>query len=142
MYICPAPVIVWGLTFCAVENADQAAKSTDICVRRSFVNVMPRASKVLGKQITIRPDWDNLKIPIMELLLRKKFADSTLQKKLVAIEDPIIEENYWGDTFWGVCNGTGSNILGRLLTEIREDIILNLKHKFNQSEIDDILNHL
>lgn len=32
----------------------------------------------------------------------------------------LIEGNNWGDTFWGVCNGRGENMLGKLLMEIRD----------------------
>jgi len=32
----------------------------------------------------------------------------------------LIEGNTWGDTYWGVCRGRGSNNLGKLLMKIRE----------------------
>lgn len=34
----------------------------------------------------------------------------------------LIEGNTWGDTFWGVCNGQGLNVLGNLLMEIRQEL--------------------
>ena len=40
--------------------------------------------------------------------------------KLQLIEGEIVEENTWGDTFWGVCKGVGENHLGKLLMEIRD----------------------
>lgn len=55
----------------------------------------------------------------MQYLLRQKFVDPVLMEKLRAITRPIIEDNHWGDTFWGVCGGVGENHLGRLLEEIR-----------------------
>jgi predicted NAD-dependent protein-ADP-ribosyltransferase YbiA (DUF1768 family) len=32
----------------------------------------------------------------------------------------LIEGNWWGDTYWGVCNGVGENHLGKLLMKIRD----------------------
>ena len=29
--------------------------------------------------------------------------------------EELVEGNYWGDTFWGICNGEGTNWLGILL---------------------------
>jgi predicted NAD-dependent protein-ADP-ribosyltransferase YbiA (DUF1768 family) len=28
----------------------------------------------------------------------------------------------WGDRFWGVCNGVGENMLGKLLMQVREEL--------------------
>ena len=55
--------------------------------------------------------------------LRKKFADPELRNLLLATGDEeLIEGNYWGDTYWGVCNGVGQNKLGKLLMQVREEI--------------------
>jgi predicted NAD-dependent protein-ADP-ribosyltransferase YbiA (DUF1768 family) len=35
----------------------------------------------------------------------------------------LIEENTWGDTFWGICKGQGENHLGRLLMQIRDELL-------------------
>ena len=37
----------------------------------------------------------------------------------------LIEGNTWewSRTFWGVCNGSGENHLGRLLMKVREELI-------------------
>lgn len=32
----------------------------------------------------------------------------------------LIEGNYWGDVFWGTCDGVGENWLGRLLMAQRD----------------------
>lgn len=60
----------------------------------------------------------------MESLLRQKFNKNTfLGKRLIETKDiELIEGNTWGDTFWGVCNGRGQNILGKLLMKIRDEI--------------------
>ena len=34
----------------------------------------------------------------------------------------LVEDNAWGDTFWGRCNGIGKNHLGKILMVIREEL--------------------
>jgi predicted NAD-dependent protein-ADP-ribosyltransferase YbiA (DUF1768 family) len=65
-----------------------------------------------------------MKLPVMEHLLRQKFfTGSELAAKLVQTGDAILMEgNNWGDSFWGVCAGVGSNHLGRLLMLIRKEL--------------------
>lgn len=36
-----------------------------------------------------------------------------------ASSDNCREGNTWGDTFWGICGGQGSNMLGQLLMDVR-----------------------
>jgi len=31
-------------------------------------------------------------------------------------------ENTWGDTFWGICDNKGKNILGIILMEVRDSL--------------------
>ena len=58
----------------------------------------------------------------MEDILRAKFKDPILAKKLKEIKEPIVEENTWNDTYWGVCNSKGSNHLGILLEKIKKEL--------------------
>lgn len=72
----------------------------------------------------MREDWEEIKISVMEALLRQKFCDARtgLGRMLVDTGDQdIVEGNSWGDRFWGV-DGTGKNILGKLLMHIRDDL--------------------
>jgi ribA/ribD-fused uncharacterized protein len=121
----PSTVEYEGFQYWSVENAYQAAK----CVDEQSLYAMrclqtPRQAKRLGKTVPIRSDWDEVKVPIMENLLRQKFTIyPNLSLKLYQTGDIYIEEtNTWGDTFWGVCNGRGRNVLGNLLMKVREDI--------------------
>jgi len=78
-------------------------------------------AKKRGRKVTMREDWDQVKIPIMEDLLSQKFSDPVLAKKLVETGDSqLVEGNWWGDVFWGVCRGEGQNNLGKILMKIRE----------------------
>jgi N-glycosidase YbiA len=108
----------------SVEHAYQAAK----CRRRSDRDFILEASspgeaKRRARQVEIVRDWDNIKLSVMEKLLRQKFAKEPFRSQLLSTGDQeLIEGNTWGDTFWGVCRGQGQNHLGRLLMEIRADI--------------------
>jgi len=35
----------------------------------------------------------------------------------------LVEGNSWNDVWWGVCEGEGENHLGRILMDIRAEII-------------------
>lgn len=121
----PCSVDLDGFQYPSVEHAYQAAKTCDP-VERMIIRMMPRAgqTKSYGRQIKhLYPDWDLVKIEIMRGLLRQKFADLALKWILLNTgSEELVEGNYWGDTFWGVCNGTGENWLGRLLMEVREEL--------------------
>lgn len=119
----PHPIKVCGITYCNVEAAYQAGKSLDGKVRRQFSRLNGAESKKRGRTVKLRPDWDKAKIEVMELCLRAKFSNPKMQKLLLSTgERTLIEGNYWGDTFWGVCKGEGRNTLGTLLMIIRNDL--------------------
>ena len=77
-------------------------------------------AKRLGSQIPLRHDWEQVKLDVMETILRDKFTrHSGLRVQLLDTGDrELVEQNTWGDRFWGVC-GVGENHLGRLLVKIR-----------------------
>lgn len=106
-----------------VEHAFQASKSLDQTEQDKILNAStPGNAKKLGRSIARRPDWETKKRGIMFNLLRMKFVQNKhLEEKLLATDDAIlIEGNTWGDTFWGVCNGVGTNHLGETLMFIRK----------------------
>lgn len=68
-----------------------------------------------------RPDWEMVKIPIMEIILIHKVEQHEyVAKKLEATGNRYLVENSWRDEYWGWGkNGDGQNILGKLWTKIR-----------------------
>lgn len=109
-------------TYLSVEAAYQAAKTLDLDERKRFERISPAGAKRLGRRVELRPDWETVKIDIMRQLLGQKFRINTeLYIKLSQTgTHELIEENWWGDTFWGKCRGEGENWLGKLLMEIRD----------------------
>lgn len=113
-----APITIEGRRFRCVEAAFQAAK----CPQRAkeFENLSGSEAKRLGRKVALRPDWEESKLDIMYQLLAAKFAQHPeLAEKLKATSDPIVEDNTWGDTYWGRCNGRGQNHLGQLLEQLK-----------------------
>ena len=119
-----------GIIYPSVEHAYVASKTLNMGERVSVLNMTPGQAKRYGRTISIRPDWDTYRLEIMLVLLRKKFAIPSLAKKLLAIVEPIVEDNYWGDTFWGVCKGEGRNELGNLLMQVQDEILQDQLNDF------------
>lgn len=107
----------------SVENAFQAAKVLDDSTRRIFRVCSSQEAKKEGKRVPLRTDWEDIKLDVMYSCLKSKFEDPTLRQQLLDTGDAeLIETNNWGDTFWGICKGEGSNHLGKLLMQLREEI--------------------
>jgi N-glycosidase YbiA len=120
-----ARVVLDGQIFPSVEHAYQAAKTLD---RPSRIAIAlcetPGAAKRAGKQAPMRDGWDDMKLAVMEDLLRQKFKDPELADQLLDTEGhELVEGNFWGDVFWGVCRGKGENHLGKLLMKIRSELL-------------------
>ena len=112
-----------GLT---VEHHYQAAKAKHLA---DWLSIMaaesPFEAKKMGKEIEIREDWDQIKLILMEQFTREKYATNhNLRQKLMETEGSlIVEENHWGDVFWGVCNGAGQNYLGKIIMKVRDQFL-------------------
>ncbi len=108
-----------------VEHAYQASKSIDPHIRDMIrVCPTPGIAKRLGKTIKLRSNWEDIKLNMMLLLLREKFNEPSLKKALSNTGTrELIEENNWGDTFWGIYKREGQNHLGKILMKIRREII-------------------
>lgn len=120
----PAKIKYLEFTYPSVEHAYQAAKTTDKSLRRQMTHAStPSEAKKWGRKLPLRPDWDDVKLGIMELLLRQKFSKPNIAQALLDTgEAELIEGNWWNDTYWGICNGQGENQLGRLLMKLRKEL--------------------
>jgi len=122
----------------ANEHRFQAMKTLDQDQRLVILLVdSAREAKRLGRRVSLRPDWEDIKDDIMEMTLRLKFEDEDLRQKLLDTGDEVlIEGNWWGDRYWGACPGYvdgskrwdgntetwyGENKLGQLLMKLREE---------------------
>ena len=114
-----------GVTYPSVEHAYQAAKTTDLAERELLLPLTAGQAKRYGRKVTVRHDWEDVKVSVMRSLLEQKFAIESYKDLLHATgSQEILEGNNWGDVFWGVNlqNNKGQNHLGRIIMAIRDKI--------------------
>jgi len=105
-----------------VEHYFQAMKSTRQDYRRSIMAVTdPFEARRIGRSVRLSSTWEASKDLYMREALRLKFDPRyTYAQLLLATGDDLIEEvNTWRDTYWGICNGVGKNVLGVMLMDLR-----------------------
>jgi len=117
-----------GVYYPSTEHAYQAAKTLNKEERKLILaQPTPGKAKRMGStSITLRPDWDEQRIPIMTDLTRQKFKNNSILNNLLLStgNEKIIEGNRWGDTFWGrdLRTNKGQNNLGRIIMQVRDEI--------------------
>lgn len=110
------------------EHAFQSEK----CCRqedRKYIreSLTPYEARARGQVIHMRGDWNEIRELVMLELLEIKFShESLLLPMLLELKEYHLEEgNYYHDKFWGncycnKCGGTGTNMLGKMLMDIRD----------------------
>jgi hypothetical protein len=107
------------------EHAFVAAKTLDLGERKLVFNTQtPGQVKRLGRQLSLRPDWNDIRTRIMYTIVNDKFhrTPELAELLLSTSNHALIEGNTWNDQFWGQCNGKGANWLGRILMDIRSKL--------------------
>ena len=124
MYKCQ--VKVDGIVYQSAEAAYQAQKTTDIDIRHEFSKLGPVEAKEKGRHIQMLKSFN--RIDAMGKVLIAKFSQNKdLLDELLKINGVIVEGNTWNDTYWGVCNGKGENMLGKMLSRIRDNVLAKTK---------------
>ena len=120
----PQEIEFEGITYPTNEHFFQAMKTLDINQRRAIANAStPGLAKKMGRSVSLRPDWEDIKDDVMLEGLYRKFTNDELAEWLLDTGDEeLVEGNWWGDRYWGVCNGIGQNKLGKLLMKVREEL--------------------
>lgn len=120
----PVKLNVDQITYPTLEHAYQAAKTLTFEDRVNISKAeTPALAKQMGKLCALRPNWNDVKLKVMIELVTLKFEDPALRKMLLrTAPKELIEGNWWGDTYWGVCKGKGSNHLGKILMKIRSEL--------------------
>jgi len=120
------PIEYMGLSYTTTEHFYQAMKC-DNDEQIGFISRLktPAEAKKAGRKISIRKDWDSIKLEVMLYAQRQKYKNEELKTMLLETGDKHIQEgNYWNDRFWGVClkTGEGENNLGKIIMYVREEI--------------------
>lgn len=119
------PFMMHGLSWPSSENAYQFCKIGEPTEEdvQFFTQCPPGHAKRAGKTAKLRENWEALKTQIMHTILECKFLQCPVARKcLLGTTGELVEVNWWGDTFWGSCDGKGENRLGRILMDIRYTI--------------------
>jgi len=74
------------------------------------------------KLVSIRQDWEDIKVDVMRCGLMAKFTQNeNLKKLMLSTGDAELIEDSPYDGFWGAANN-GKNMLGKLLMEVRREL--------------------
>lgn len=124
------PVMYEGELYPSSEHAYMAAKTTDLSIRAE-IRALPKPgmAKKIGRSLKLRDGWNDMRIEVMETILRDKFTRTPeLKQMLLDTGDmELIEGNTWGDVYWGCVNGIGENNLGKILMKLRKEFKCNVE---------------
>jgi ribA/ribD-fused uncharacterized protein len=123
----PFPVEIDGKVWPTTEHYFQAQKFAgtehEEAIRRaSSAMIVARMGRDRSKPL--RKDWETVKDDIMFKALMAKFSQhERLRDELLATGDARIVEHTSNDAYWGDGgDGSGKNMLGRLLMKVREQL--------------------
>jgi len=127
------PIIIDGLTYPTVEHYYQSMKVDEKYPKlREWIRTAPKASyaKAIGDALNTHfimkpykdPDWLQKKIPVMKRGIKVKFSVDPNGQLLLNTEDAVLYENNPDDMYWGIGNGYGQSMLGKLLMEVRFEL--------------------
>lgn len=109
-----------GIRYKNAEAAFQAQKVLNNDVKHTFSLLSAKEAKLLGQNLNLREDWEQVKSNIMFNVCYMKFLnDSKLKEKLLETGDMFLIATGCGK-YWGTSDGEGENVLGNILMEIRD----------------------
>jgi ribA/ribD-fused uncharacterized protein len=120
----PAPIRIGGRTYPTSEHYFQACKAEtrEECeaIRKAG---NPAQAKRMGRKVKLRKDWESIKVKVMRVALRAKFTQhKDLKDLLLSTGDAVIHEDAPKDAVWGWMGGSGQDLLGKLLMELRDEL--------------------
>lgn len=104
-------------------------------------NIPDTSKRFFGSQkdvITMLPEFSNetMETNIMIRLVREKFESPTFRRLLLATGNAEIVFDSANDRHYGKVNGVGRNILGKILTYIRQEInLLPTQNRFTRETV-------
>lgn len=119
-----------GYLYASLEEAYQTAKfltsAPEIAEEIKRSHSAHEAQKIaFANKDKVRNDWQEVKLKIMEELLRRKLEQNPyVKQKLLQTKDYIIVEDSPKDSFWGWGQDrTGENNLGKLWMKLRDELL-------------------
>jgi ribA/ribD-fused uncharacterized protein len=120
-----APIELKGKRWPTSEHYFQAQKRAGTAreeeIRRAAT---PKEAARLGRdrKVPLRPDWEQVRDDVMrEAVLAKFTQHADLRALLLATGGAVLVEHTENDSYWADGgDGSGRNMLGRILMEVRE----------------------
>ena len=121
------PLTFDGVQYRNAEAAIQAQKCRNKKDCGLFGDLDAVGAITLVRELALRKDWDEVRLQVMEDVVRIKFTQSeNLAERLLMTGDKeLVHGNNRNDTYWGcdTLTGYGENHLGRILMKIRSELL-------------------
>lgn len=118
------PIVLDGQRWPTSEHYFQAQKFADASVRKKIQRAStPMLAARLGRdrKHKLRRDWESVKVGVMRTALHAKFTQHpALRELLLSTGNALLVEHTDNDDYWG--DGSGKNMLGRLLMDLRDTL--------------------
>lgn len=123
-----SPIVVGSQVYPTVEHFFQASKFTDAQKQeaiRKTGSPMQAANEGRRKHASFRSDWTDARLDVMRCGLKAKFYQHpTLKRELLGTGTAVLVEHTANDDFWADGpTGSGQNMLGKLLMELRAELL-------------------
>lgn len=121
------PIFLKNITWPSTEHYFQAQKFAGTEYEEAVrLTKKPRDAASMGRDrsLPLREDWEKVKDDTMRDAVRAKFTQyAELRCLLVDTADAELIEHTTNDSYWADGgNGSGKNMLGKILMEIREEL--------------------
>lgn len=128
------PLVVNGIRILNSESLYQSCRFPHLPEVQEVIisNPSPMGSKMTSKKYRAetRRDWDSVRVDIMRWCLRVKLVQNFPRFSSLLLETgnhPIVEQSrrdrFWGSVPTGDFTLQGQNVLGKLLMELREEVL-------------------
>ncbi|KAK2155705.1 hypothetical protein LSH36_233g05049 [Paralvinella palmiformis] len=126
----PCRLYVYGMMFGSTEHAYQWRKARimgniKVAYRIYHAEHAGKAKQIANQYFrgTDLSTWIPQRIPVMKQLLRAKArCCKPFRDELRNTGDRLIAEIVPGEKYWGLDDGTGENVMGKLLMELRSNL--------------------
>ena len=130
------PVLYNGIWYANAESAFQAQKCASAELRHLFADLDAVTAKKLGREMQLRDDWDDVKDNIMKEIVLSKFQDEDIRDRLLETGSEEIIMYTKRDAYWGVIDGEGENRLGKILMEVRSELMKDADNEVGEEDVD------
>ena len=116
----------WWMTSEHYFQAQKFYGTEYVEIIRLLDNPMKAAKMGRNRNLPLREDWEEVKDDVMRKAVYAKFSQNIELKNILLDKDSeYIVENTSNDYYWGCgTNGSGKNMLGIILMEIRDKLKL------------------